>query len=355
MGYNYNWKLQSTDFKKNKGTVFSCFACGGGSTMGYKMSGFDVIGCNEIDPKMMEVYKKNHNPKYSFQEPIQSFKLRSDLPSELYSIDILDGSPPCSSFSMSGTREKDWGVKRKFKEGQEEQVLDTLFFDFIDLANKLRPKVAIAENVKGILSGNAIKYARKVLYEFNKAGYEVTHYVLDSSKMGVPQKRERVFFIAVRKDIATKISDKLGLTDFPYINMEFNSPPIPFSEISEEITTGECKMYPSSRKYWKLTKEGESFSVPYEKENNKRGMFNYRKVDPNKPLSTITAHTEGGGDYHHLYERTLSRSELIKGGSFPSDYNFLNLNAKYVIGMSVPPVMMANIADRIYEYVLSKI
>ncbi len=58
--------------------------------MGYKLAGFEVIGCNEIDPKMMEAYKVNHNPKYSYLEPIQTFKLRKDSPKELYNLDILD-------------------------------------------------------------------------------------------------------------------------------------------------------------------------------------------------------------------------------------------------------------------------
>ncbi len=55
--YHYDWALKDTVFTKTSGTVFSCFCCGGGSTMGYKLAGFDVIGCNEIDPKMMEVYR----------------------------------------------------------------------------------------------------------------------------------------------------------------------------------------------------------------------------------------------------------------------------------------------------------
>ena len=136
--FNYDWTLREANFTKDKGKVFSCFSCGGGSTMGYKLAGFDVIGCNEIDPKMMEVYKKNHNPKYSFLESIETFKKRDDLPKGLYNLDILDGSPPCSSFSMTGNREKDWGKKKKFREGQAEQVLDNLFFDFIDLCGGRR-------------------------------------------------------------------------------------------------------------------------------------------------------------------------------------------------------------------------
>jgi DNA (cytosine-5)-methyltransferase 1 len=93
--FNYDWNLNETTFTKDKGTVFSCFACGGGSTMGYKLAGFDVIGMNEIDKKIAELYIKNHKPKYSFIENIKKLKLRNDLPKELYNLDILDGSPPC--------------------------------------------------------------------------------------------------------------------------------------------------------------------------------------------------------------------------------------------------------------------
>jgi len=95
--FPYRWTLKDANFTKDKGKVFSCFACGGGSTMGYKLAGFDVLGCNEIDPKMIEAYKANHNPKYAYLEPIQTFKLRTDLPDELYNLDILDGSPPSQS------------------------------------------------------------------------------------------------------------------------------------------------------------------------------------------------------------------------------------------------------------------
>jgi DNA (cytosine-5)-methyltransferase 1 len=200
--FPYNWTLKDAVFTKDKGKVFSCFSCGGGSTMGYKLAGFDVLGCNEIDPKMMAAYVENHNPKYSFLEPIQNFKLRNDLPEELYNLDILDGSPPCSSFSISGNREADWGKEKKFREGQAEQILDTLFFDFIDLAKKLQPKVVVAENVKGLLQGDAKSYVLKIYEDFDAAGYMVKHFLLDSSTMGVPQKRERVFFLAIRKDIA---------------------------------------------------------------------------------------------------------------------------------------------------------
>ena len=141
MKFPYKWTLADANFTKDKGKVFSCFACGGGSTMGYKLAGFDVLGCNEIDPKMIEAYKTNHKPKYAFLEPIQEFKLRDDLPEELYNLDILDGSPPCSSFSMAGNREEDWGKEKKFREGQAEQVLDTCFLTSLTLPKNFSQKL----------------------------------------------------------------------------------------------------------------------------------------------------------------------------------------------------------------------
>ena len=101
-----------------------------------------------------------------------------------------------TNVTMAGNREKDWGKEKKFREGQTNQVLDNLFFDFIDLAKELKPKIVVAENVKGLLMGNAKKYVGKIYSEFDKAGYYCQHFLLDASKMGVPQKRERVFFIA---------------------------------------------------------------------------------------------------------------------------------------------------------------
>jgi DNA (cytosine-5)-methyltransferase 1 len=347
--FPYEWTLKDANFTKDKGTVFSCFACGGGSTMGYKLAGFDVLGCNEIDPKMMEAYRTNHNPKYSYLEPIQTFKLRKDLPEELYNLDILDGSPPCSSFSMAGNREKDWGKEKKFREGQSEQVLDNLFFDFIDLAKELQPKVVVAENVKGLLLGNAKEYVRKIYREFDLAGYYCQHWLLDASKMGVPQRRERVFFIAMRKDIAKDFLYQKDLfTVVPKFELEFNEPEITFKEIADN----EDKSIKDNTKistFWDLVQFGESFS----KVHPKGSFFNDNKSNPNRALPTITADA-GHGSWHYAIKRPINDLEAKKAGSYPLDYKFCRNKPKYLIGMSVPPVMTAQIATEIYSQWLCK-
>ena len=129
-----DWKWTFADYPKNKNglKVFSCFACGGGSTMGYKLAGCDVIGCCEIDPKMNEVYVANHHPKYNYLMDIRDFNAipNDELPEELFNLDILDGSPPCTTFSMTGKREETWGKEKKFREGQKSQTLDDLSFIF---------------------------------------------------------------------------------------------------------------------------------------------------------------------------------------------------------------------------------
>jgi DNA (cytosine-5)-methyltransferase 1 len=352
--FNYNWTLKDAVFTKDKGKVFSCFACGGGSTMGYKLAGFDVLGCNEIDPKMIEAYKVNHNPKYAYLEPIQTFKLRKDLPKELYELDILDGSPPCSSFSMAGNREKDWGKDKVFREGQAMQVLDTLFFDFIDLANELQPKVVVAENVKGLLMGAAKSYVIEIYKAFDKAGYIVQHFLLDASKMGVPQRRERVFFIALRKDLCEQFIEQKDMFTFaPKIEMMFNETGIKFNEFAD-YEGGNITEY--AKKAWDVRTPKDNNIADSKKRvpGMKVSDMNTGYVYDDKICQTLTSKGVHGS---LLYSKPirLSKNEFCKIGSYPLDYDFCKFNFGYFIGMSVPPVMTANIADNIYNQWLSKI
>lgn len=325
--FPYDWKLANTNFTKDKGTVFECFASGGGSTMGWKLAGFDVIGCNEIDKKMMKVYKLNHNPKYAFLESISTFKDRTDLPKELYNLDILSGSPPCSTFSLAGDRGKTWGKLKKFKEGQAEQILDTLFFDYIDLAKKLQPKIVVAENVKGLLQGNAIKYLERIYKELFKAGYIAYHYLLDANKMGVPQKRERVFIIGIRKDLATPFIQKNGLFGTKLkLDLTFNEKQIPLKKFAK----GQPKT---------------------DKMNYLPDRFGDRVVNLNKVCSTLVTINR----YWIDKDTVLDDDTIARVGTFPLDYKYLNKNQIYLIAMSVPPVMIAQIATRIYDQILSKL
>lgn len=333
--FTYKWHLADLkNVPKNGLKVFSCFACGGGSTMGYKMSGFEVIGCNEIDPEMIRIYKKNHSPKFAFLEPIQSFKKRDDLPSELYNLDVLDGSPPCSSFSVAGSREKGWGKNKKFREGQASQVLDDLFFHFIDLAHKLRPKVIVAENVKGMLIGNAKGYVKQIINLMEAAGYDVQLFLLNGASMGLPQQRERVFFIGKRKDLA-----------LPPLKIGFHEKPIAVKEAFESIkdinTKGKDLSGSTMVKYWHKCNPGEAFS----RYHPEKSLFTQKKIQRDQPCFTLTAVAPL---WHYESPRKLSKQEACVLSSFPLDYQFASDElALYQMGMSVPPLMMHKISEQI--------
>ena len=322
------WNLTDVaNIQPNGLKVFSCFHCGGGSTMGYKLAGFDVLGGVEIDPEMMKVYRINHEPKHSYLMGVQEFKNIPDteLPPELFDLDILDGSPPCSSFSMSGSREKKWGKEHHFREGQAVQNLDDLFFEFIDVAIKLKPKMVIAENVKGLIMGNARGYVKQIFAKFKVAGYKTKLFLLNSSVMGVPQRRERTVFVAVRYDIKQHVS------------FDFEETAIPIKKAFLGLVKQYGNVTPEQRKWYNLTKEGASFSSVHPKKH----WFNSVRLHRNKSANTLTAR---GGLYHYTQCRKITDMECIRIQSFPDDFRLLKMKGDYICGMSVPPFMMQRIA-----------
>lgn len=331
MTFNYIWEIKngypSQEVENHRSSVFSTFACGGGSTMGYKLAGYNVIGANDIDPQMAKVYKENHKPGLYYLCPIKDM-LTMNLPPELHNLDVLDGSPPCSTFSTTGLRDKVWGKEKMFREGQAAQILDDLFFDFIALAKKLQPKVIIAENVKGMLIGNAKGYVIEIEKQLEEAGYSVQIFLLNGATMGLPQKRERVFFICSRKNLALKNLD-----------LNFNKRPIVMQDVSDETDT-ETRLTPAYIKYWSEAAPGGSV-----------GKFqSNKKTHALRVSNTLTS--SGEGLYHFKYMRKLNKKELEKISSFPLDYNYLDVEPRYLMGMSVPPVMMAQVANQVYLQIL---
>jgi DNA (cytosine-5)-methyltransferase 1 len=337
MEVSYKWYMKDLDkVEKNGLKVFSCFACGGGSTMGYKLAGYEVIGANEIDPEMAWHYRTNHNPKHYYLEDIRTFKTRTDLPDELFHLDILDGSPPCSSFSISGHREKDWGKEKVFREGQAEQTLDDLFFDYIEVAKKLNPKIVIAENVRGMLVGNAKGYVKQVIKAFEDIGYDVQLFLLNAASMGIPQKRERVFFICRRKDL-----------NLPPLHLKFNERLIPLKEALQGLDpNGYDRSNSENKKYYDKVQPGKPFSTVHPK----KSLFNWIKLNPNDVSTTLAATSVANCIFHWEKMRLLSEEETCAIGSYPLDYKFSKKGmCHYMVGMSVPPLMTYRISDQIYK------
>lgn len=273
--------------------------------MGYKLAGCDYLGGVEIDPKVAETYRDNLRPKYLFVEDIRDFNKREDLPEELYNLDILDGSPPCTLFSSNRgkPREESWGRKKKFAEGQKEQTLDDLPFVWCDTVAKLRPRVCLMENVEGLAKGNAKAYLARVVGKLRESGYESQVFILDAQFMGVPQRRRRVFVIGRRKD--------LGM---PPLTLEFSEPVITFGEIEETDYKGhDYDIGAVQLKYWKALPSNASKISDGSVKFNKISGFSIPVVHKDKVLPTIVT----SRSILKSKPRQMTDLEIIRGGVLP--------------------------------------
>lgn len=311
--------------------------------MGYKRAGCQIVAANDIDPEMAWHYKRNLDPPIYLLCPIRDL-LTADLPSELFELDILDGSPPCSTFSMAGSREKAWGKNKHFREGQTKQVLSDLFFDYLDLVDRLKPKVAIAENVKGMILGNAKGYTKMVMTRFREIGYRPQLFLLNAADCGVPQRRERVFFCAIRDDIKAppiKLSPR----------HRWIGPAESCADI-QKLTKLEFKdTYHKSQTdkiWWPKTKPGEQYADAVVRSGLKEKLWNHKKLHPITPSNSLTATHEMIN--HWNKPRNLTFREWKRLGSFPDDYHAKNDKiGKYMIGMSVPPKMTEAVARAVID------
>lgn len=280
------WNLTDlASVPKNGVKVMSTFACGGGSSMGYKRAGCEIVAANDIDPEMAWHYKRNLNPPLYYLCPIRDL-LTADLPPELFALDILDGSPPCSTFNMAGSREKAWGKEKHFREGQAKQVLSDLFFDYLDLVDRLKPKVAIAENVKGMLIGNAKGYTKLVMAR------SVRLAIARSCSWSTRR------IVACRNGASGCFSVRSGMTMRAGIGAK---------------------------------------------------LFNWPKLSSADPATSL-ASTNHDKMTHWAECRSLTFREWKRLGSFPDDYHAkTDKIGKYMIGMSVPPKMTEVVARAVID------
>jgi DNA (cytosine-5)-methyltransferase 1 len=344
--------------------VVSLFAGGGGSSTGYRLAGGEVLAINEFIPAAQEAYSKNYPSTYIFKQDVRKLTgemILDKIGLEKGELDILDGSPPCSSFSMAGLREKGWGKEKKYSDSS--QRTDDLFFEFSRILKEVQPKVFVCENVKGITMGEASNLLgseqRSMFAEeepetifdaLSKAGYNVRYKVLNAKDYGVPQSRERTIFIGVRNDIKKQIKYPIN-NGLSYVScQEATSDLINTINEIEESTHSEGKV----KEYVKMLKQGECGS-----KYAPSGYHGLIRLNSTLPSPTICARqgNKGACLIHWNQDRELTISELKRLSSFPDDYY---LGEKYTqkcerIGRAVPPLMMKAISEHIYETILKNV
>ena len=366
--------------------VISTFSGCGGSSLGYRMAGFKVLWASEFVKAAQDTYRANMSEgtvldtrdirKVDPDEILETVGLR---PGQL---DLLDGSPPCASFSTAGVRHNHWGQVRKYSDTK--QRTDDLFFEFIRILRGLMPRVFIAENVSGLVKGVAKGTFLEILSALKDSGYRVGCKVLDAQWLGVPQQRKRTIFVGVREDLLDDQGQQIlpaHPAPLPYrysireaipwivgsqagaFSMEWVSSERPAATVMQSDSTRPHRFQVMARvepeadmSKYAVGKDSEQLA-PGEQSDR---YFSLQRAPLDGVSPTVTA--EGGNPscasvMHPVQRRKFSIAELRRICAFPDDFVLTGTYAQQWerLGRAVPPLMMRRIAETIRDQILRRI
>jgi len=376
---NYKrYTLQDTldSEKRSLFNVLSTFAGGGGSSTGYRLAGGKILAVNEFVPEAQNTYKENYPDTTIVPGDIKKLTgtfLMEQAGIKVSELDILDGSPPCSAFSMAGsvshgegrTHADAFGKTKKYSDIEGVENVEDLFFEFLRVAKDIKPKVIIGENVAGLTMGEAKTYFHKIQNTFEAIGYLIVAKVLDSSYFGVPQSRKRCFFIGVREDVAEKVGINF-MTMYQLYPDENNYRTTLDEAINDVVNEDKEELKYLFEKISPETAVGKTLmKMPKDPDKVLTGMdyhvkghhFNLKRSSLRKPCPTITAmgNLAGvAGTCHPTEDRKFTIKELKRIMSLPEDFKLTGkLNQKSErVGRMVPPLMMKALAESVYNKVL---
>jgi len=303
---------------------------------------FETIKAIEINKQACETLE-NDNKYFKDTDVIEGDITKinpKDFKNENY--DVLLGGFPCQPFSNAG-----------LKVGLKDDINGKLYESFVGFVEALQPKVFLAENVKGILSANKGEAIKIITKRFEDTGYKIKVQLINFADYGVPQLRERVLFIGIRKDINDEFNIPKPTHKKNYITVEEA-----FRNINPNcINNNFIKQLPSTTAKLKAIPEGGNFKDLPPHLAIKGLMSNiYRRLDRNKPAYTVLA-SGGGGTwmYHYKEPRALTNRERARLQTFPDNLIFKgsNTEVRRQIGNAVPPVGIYPFAKEI-ERILSK-
>lgn len=306
---------------------------GGFSYLGhyYEKNPFKIIWANDINERATKTQKLNfkdlnvvcgditqilertHNNQLNF------FDKTTELPKFA---DVVIGGFPCQDFSLAGKRQG-FAVER-----------GKLYQSMSKVIELLRPKVFLAENVKGLISwenGYAIK---TIIEDFSKLGYRVEFKLFNTADYGVPQTRERVIIVGVREDLDVPINWPKATHSSTDKNL------LPWVTIQDAI-----KDLEDDEKHKSLPNYG------YSKAKFCPGKQGNTITKANKPAPTMRAEHHGNIEFHYSLPRRLSAREAARIQSFPDDFTFVQsvTDAYRQVGNAVAPVFAWHIAQMLKD------
>lgn len=304
--------------------VVSLFSGAGGLDLGFKMAGFDIVWANDIDEYAVATYHENIGEECVCQD-ISNIK-SVDIPD----CDVIIGGFPCQGFSVANTKRNILDERNK------------LYLEYIRILKDKKPKMFVAENVKGILSLGNGSVIKAIVNDFSDAGYNVQYKLLNAADYGVPQRRQRVIIVGVRKDLKANF-------DYPS--------PTHSNKVNDKLNK------------WVTVKDALSIipdpdgananSVPNNEYSNYKlilnGYIGKRPTDPDKPAPTVTARGDRKGGVvvlpHPNGKRRMSIRELATIQSFPINFHFIGSRTDCYrqIGNAVPILLANAIAKAVRE------
>lgn len=174
--------MERISVEKKKYKVVSLFAGIGGLDLGFEFAGFNVVWANDFDKYAVQTYKANVGDNIVLGDIRE---VMVDIPEH----DVLIGGFPCQPFSTLG----------KLK-GFEDEERGTLFFVIKEILRQNNTKVVVLENVKNIVNHDGGRTFKRILSELDEIGYTCFTQILNSQDYGVPQRRNRMFLVGVRRD-----------------------------------------------------------------------------------------------------------------------------------------------------------
>ncbi len=316
-----------------KPKVVSLFSGCGGMDLGFKQAGYELVWANDFEKAACETYSINLGEHIVHGDITElDLKLIPDC-------DVMIGGFPCQDFSMI------------WKRGGLETDRGNLYKYFVKAVRLKKPKIFVAENVKGLLTANNGAAVKTITEDFAKIGYKVSVDLYNFADYGVPQVRQRIFIVGVRNDV----------------NWTFSKPE-PTHDKETYVTAGRAlvgvkkvrfnnehqNIAEKTKKMLKLIPEGGNFSdIPKEHPLYVKGMIShvYRRLHRSKPSTTIIAGGGGGTwGYHYEEPRPLTNRERARLFCYPDEFEFAGsiTEVRKQIGNSVPPLAAKVLAEALY-------
>ena len=342
----------------NKPKIIDLFSGVGGFSLGFEMAGYETVLAIDFWKDAVETY--NYNRKSKVAEFMNIHDLSNEKLKKIkqnHKIEGIIGGPPCQGFSTVGTRDIN-------------DDRNHLYLEYYRVVKEIRPKFFVIENVKGLLTLNKGMFKEDILTRFGELGYKISEpQVLDAANFGVPQHRQRVFFVGVLegnfefpefKEVTLSTED--ALSDLPSLD-SINEQKETFDYEKDAQNLYQTFMRNKSDYIYNhnqtnhteqtisiisMIKDGGSIKdLPEEYWNIRKYNKAFQRMNSKRPSHTIDT---GHRNYFHYKENRIpSVRECARIQSFPDDFVFLGTKSSQYkqVGNAVPPLLSYEIASQL--------